>query len=77
MTAGETKLIFPGLARFYASWRRAMRVAARHEVTSRWPHCSLWHELTSFWPALTIFAPWILPQTNDFGCRWKTRRMQS
>jgi hypothetical protein len=21
MTAGETKLIFPGLARFYASWR--------------------------------------------------------
>ena len=30
-----------------------MRVAARHEVTSRWPRCSFWHELTSFWPALT------------------------
>jgi hypothetical protein len=30
-----------------------MRVAARHEVTSRWPPRSFWHELTSFWPALT------------------------
>ena len=26
-----------------------MRVAARHEVTSRWPRRSFWHELTSFW----------------------------
>lgn len=30
-----------------------MRVAARHEVTSRWPRCSFWHEITSFWPGLT------------------------
>jgi hypothetical protein len=39
-----------------------MRVAARHEVTSRWPRCSFWHELTSFLACANNF--WALDFTS-------------